>query len=250
MAARLFCGRWSLSIEEKVSVNDLVLVQGMRDTRETLDAWSRHGWRVIGKWFLGSVTVAVVLLIAVAAIAEITRPDLTKFTVIGVHRDGVPRDIGIFLFKNSLVLALHSFACVAGFIAGSSLPLSAQHKTGFWRWVHDRAGPLAICFVIGATTFSLLTQAYILGANTSTISNELGIAPGTLLLCYLPHAIPELTALFLPLAAWLMASRRGEWDQLLAATIVTTAIAFPMLCVSVTMEVYFSPLLLQHVLGI
>ena len=45
----------------------------------------------------------------------------------------------------------------------------------------------------------------------------------------LPHAIPELIALFLPLAAWIIASRRGEWDQLLAATVVTVAIAVPVL---------------------
>ena len=48
----------------------------------------------------------------------------------------------------------------------------------------------------------------------------------------LPHAIPELTALFLPLAAWLIASRRGEWNQLLAATFVTVAIAIPVLVVA------------------
>ena len=45
----------------------------------------------------------------------------------------------------------------------------------------------------------------------------------------LPHAIPELTALFLPLAAWLIASRRGEWNQLLAATFITVALAIPAL---------------------
>ena len=32
---------------------------------------------------------------------------------------------------NGLVLALHAMACVAGFIAGSSLPLQAQHRAGF-----------------------------------------------------------------------------------------------------------------------
>ena len=46
----------------------------------------------------------------------------------------------------------------------------------------------------------------------------LRVSPGTLLLGVLPHAIPELIALFLPLAAWIIASRRGEWEQLLAAT--------------------------------
>jgi uncharacterized membrane protein SpoIIM required for sporulation len=50
-----------------------------------------------------------------------------------------------------------------------------------------------------------------------------------------------LTAVFLPLAAWTIASRKGEWDQLLAATVVTVAIAIPMLLVAATWEVYVWP---------
>ena len=57
----------------------------------------------------------------------------------------------------------------------------------------------------------------------------------------LPHAILELIALFLPLAAWIIASRRGEWDQLLAATFVTVAIAVPILVIAALIEVYVSP---------
>jgi uncharacterized membrane protein SpoIIM required for sporulation len=55
----------------------------------------------------------------------------------------------------------------------------------------------------------------------------------------------ELTALFLPLAAWLIASRRGEWNQLLAATAVTVVIAVPMLLVAATIEVYVWPHILH-----
>jgi hypothetical protein len=59
--------------------------------------------------------------------------------------------------------------------------------------------------------------------------------------------VPELTALFLPLAAWLIASRRGEWNQLLAATFITVALAIPVLVVSATLEVYLWPQLLEAV---
>jgi uncharacterized membrane protein SpoIIM required for sporulation len=65
-----------------------------------------------------------------------------------------------------------------------------------------------------------------------------------LIVTLLPHAVPELTALFLPLAAWIIASRRGEWNQLLAATFVTVAIAVPMLVVSALIEVFVWPHLL------
>ena len=50
-----------------------------------------------------------------------------------------------------------------------------------------------------------------------------------LLLTLLPHAIPELVSLFLPLAAWIVASRRDDWQDLLAATAVTVAVAVPVL---------------------
>ena len=84
-------------------------------------------------------------------------------------------------------------------------------------------------FVAAATLFSLGTQAYALGMTASSVADANGISPALLLVSLLPHAVPELTALFLPLAAWLLASRRGAWDELLAATFVTTAIAIPVI---------------------
>ncbi|MBN9624358.1 MAG: hypothetical protein J0H06_15675, partial [Actinobacteria bacterium] len=51
--------------------------------------------------------------------------------------------------------------------------------------------------------------------------------------------------LFLPLAAWLIASRRGQWNQLLAATAVTVVIAVPMLIVAALIEVYLWPHILR-----
>jgi uncharacterized membrane protein SpoIIM required for sporulation len=133
---------------------------------------------------------------------------------------------------------------VAGFIAGSSLPKVAEGYSGLWRRVHDRAGPLAIGFVVCATLFSLATQAYALGHAASDISARLGLSPFVLLLGLLPHALPELTALFLPLAAWTLASRRGQWEELLAATIVTVAIAVPILVAAAAVETWLSPRLL------
>jgi uncharacterized membrane protein SpoIIM required for sporulation len=67
------------------------------------------------------------------------------------------------------------------------------------------------------------------------------MSPLLLILGLAPHAVPELTALFLPLAAWVIASRRGEWHKLLAATFVTVALALPVLFLSALVEVYVSP---------
>ncbi|HEY3492877.1 MAG TPA: hypothetical protein VGK43_07980, partial [Solirubrobacterales bacterium] len=59
-------------------------------------------------------------------------------------------------------------------------------------------------------------------------------------------ALPELTALFLPLAAWLIASRRGEWNQLLAATLITVMLAIPVVVAAAAIEVYIWPQILEQ----
>ena len=150
-------------------------------------------------------------------------------------------DVLNVLSHNMLVLALHAMACVAGFIAGSSLPLQASSRSGLSRWVHEHGGRIAIVFVVCATAFSLSIQAYTLGHTLAGVAHFLRVSPAILLLGVLPHAIPELIALFLPLAAWIIASRRGEWEQLLAATFVTVAIAVPILVIAALIEVYVSP---------
>src|SRR4029077_4844828 len=88
-------------------------------------------------------------------------------------------------------------------------------------------------------------QALFLGLQGATLAFQLPISRLELILSVLPHALIELTALFLPLAAWLIASRRGQWNQLLAATAVTVAIAVPMLLVAATIEVYLWPHILH-----
>ena len=104
------------------------------------------------------------------------------------------------------------------------------------------AAPLAIIFVTAATLFSLITQANALGHGAADLAWTLGVEPHTLLLRLLPHALPELFAVFLPLAAWSIASRRGAWDELLAATIATTAIAVPLVLLAAAIETWVTPL--------
>jgi hypothetical protein len=224
-----------------VSVNDLVLVQGMRDTKLALSRWNREPGVVLRPWCLLSIAIALALLFATYAVAKLSAPDHTIYLIPGYNADVTIADYGRVLFRNSLVLALHALACVAGFMAGSSLPLSAAHRSGISRWVHEKAGPFAIAFVVCATLFSLCTQAYIIGGGAASIAGQIGTSPASLMLALLPHAVPELFALFLPLAAWMIASRRDAWHELLAATFVTVAIAVPILLAAAAIEVWVSP---------
>ena len=227
-----------------MSVNDLVLVQGMHDTKLALSRWNENPIAVLRPWAVLSTVISVGLLMAVYLIAELTPPDATRYVIPGVTQEATLTDYGHVLFRNSLVLALHALACVAGFMAGSSLPLSAAHRTGLSRWVHEKAGPLAIAFVACATLFSLGTQAFVIGGTAASLATQLGSSPGHLMLAITPHALPELIALFLPLAAWMIASRRGDWHELLAATFVTVAIAIPVLLAAAAVETWVTPQLL------
>jgi hypothetical protein len=227
------------------TANSHVFSHGMRDTREALDVWQQGRWRVLRGWVALSLAIAVALLGAVWVVAGLLTPDITPIHLPGLTEPSQPGDLLPILWRNSLVLALHATACVAGFIAGASMPIAAAERSGISRWIHVKAGELAILFVCAVTLFSLSTQALYLGFQGATIAYQLHISIATLLLSVVPHALLELTALFLPLAAWLIASRRGEWNQLLAATFVTVLIAIPCLVVAATIEVYIWPHILE-----
>jgi hypothetical protein len=224
-----------------MTTEQLALVRGWADTRRTLRGWRERPAATVAPWIAGSLAVAALLLVATWVVAVASTPDESPWRLLGVGPVGRWDDYFFILYRNSLVLALHAMACVAGFIAGSSLPGVAEDYSGWWRRVHDRAGRLAIGFVAAATLFSLGTQAYALGANAATMAADRGMSPALLLAGLLPHAVPELCALFLPLAAWLLASRRGAWQELLAATFVTAAIAVPLLLAAAAVEVWVTP---------
>lgn len=233
-----------------MDASSYALYHGVRRTRSTLRSWQRRPLPVLGAWTAGSALAAGALLLAVLAVAELSPGYNQPVQLRPPFAVGGVADVWSVLAHNLLVLALHAMACVAGFIAGSSLPLQAHSKRGVSRWVHAHGGRIAIGFVVCATTFSLSAQAYLLGHTLAGVAHFLKLSPALLLVALLPHAIPELTALFLPLAAWIIASRRGQWDQLLAATLVTVAIALPILLVCAFWEVYAAPHLFTALTGL
>jgi hypothetical protein len=229
------------------AANQHVFSHGMQDTRETLDVWREQRWVVLRGWAALSLAIALALLAATWFVAGLLTPDLTPIHLPGLTSPPEAADLLPILKRNAAVLALHGTACVAGFIAGASMPIAAAQRTGISRWIHVKAGELAILFVCAVTLFSLGTQALYLGFQGSTLAFQLHVTRFELILSVLPHALLELTALFLPLAAWLIASRRGEWNQLLAATFVTVALAIPALIVAATIEVYVWPHILEAI---
>ena len=226
---------------------EFALHRGLRDSRDAFARWRETPGPVLRVWFGGAFVVSLSLLLAVWVVSLAITPDLSFIYIPGVFDGPRIEDVLGILGGNSLVLALHATACVAGFIAGSSLKHVALQKQGLSRWVHEKAGPIAIGWVVLVTGFSLFVQALGLGFAGATIARSLDIGTWQLIVTVLPHALIELTAIFLPLAAWLVASRRDQWEDLLAATIVTVTIAIPMLIASALIELTLWPYLLREV---
>ncbi len=225
------------------------LAVGLAATRGALTDWIHHPWKATRSWLVGSAVAACLLLVGTLVVAEVVSPDRDIFLGVPPVTAAGPNYVLTILGHNLLVLAFHSMACVAGFIAGSSLPHEAARLKGINRVVHQYGAKLAIAFVALATTFSMSYQVWLLGTAAAGVGYELHVSPALLLIALLPHAAPELVALFLPLAAWVIASRRGTWDQLLAAALLTTALAIPILVVAATWETYGAPHLIALVAG-
>ena len=134
---------------------------------------------------------------------------------------------------------------VAARVVAAACAVSAGAHAGLVPEHLREAPQLGVAFVLAAGL--LLAAATALAIRPGS----LGVARGTALLLVglLPHALPELTALFLPLAAWVIASRRQRWEELLAATVMTVAIAVPVLIVSAFVELYLSPRLIIELAG-
>ncbi len=230
------------------NANNEVFEATMRETRETLARWSARPVHTVGRWALVALGVAVTMLAAVLLVSYLSSPQYTSSIPNIIHDPQAVDAIRVFI-RNSLVLALHAFVCLAGFMAMRALPEQIRYKRGIDRWVHEHAGRFAMVWVTGATIFSITTQTWILGHSVGDLALTLDIPQGTLLLTVLPHALIELTAVFLPLAAFLIASRQGHWHELLAATVVTVAVAVPMLVVAAVVEAYIWPSLLSSALS-
>jgi hypothetical protein len=215
----------------------------MQETRDTFKRWGKSPVKIVGRWMLVSFAISVLMLIAVLIVSHIATPQQTSSLPNILQSSSIEDAVRVF-FRNSLVLALHAFVCLAGFMAMRALPEQAQYKRGVDRWIHEHAGPAAMVFVSCATLFSICTQIIILGHTVADLSLTLQLSQSTLMLTVLPHALIELTAVFLPLAAFLMASRSGDWHELLAATVVTVAVAIPMLVLAAWLEAYLWPELL------
>ena len=216
---------------------------GWADVRASFARCNRDVAGVVRVWMGTSLLVGCALLLATWGVSVVVAPG-AAFAAF----DPVPSIEGAraLLGRNLLVLLMHALICVAGYMALTSMPIVARGYRGWKRRVHLLAGPVSIAFVSLVTVSSFGLQAWSLGSAAPGIAAAYGVPTWKLLLLVSPHALPELTAVFLPLGAWLVLARRREYRELLAASVLSFAAAVPILVMATIVEEWVSPLVIDR----
>jgi hypothetical protein len=197
-------------------------------TRATFGAWALRPLPVLAPWALGSLALGLTLLLGALAVALVAGPSGGHYVPVFADPSGAS-DVARIAFKNSLVLLMSLLVCVAVHLAHQP----GRHSPAV-RWLVLRS-------VAGFVAYSLLSQSWRLGHDLADAAATLDLSPPALLLRACVHAVPELTAVFLPLAACVHLLRRDRAADLGAATLLCAAVAWPVVFFCAGVEVHLTP---------
>ena len=192
--------------------------------------------RVI-RWLPVALAMAVVMLVGVLVVALLSREARQVPASGPPFVAGTLEDAPGILGENLLVLLLYAMGSVAASGIRSWRVGNAQPSTARTTLVSR----LSTAMLLGLLLFVACRQAVFLGHGLAGFANYFYVPRWRLWLAVLPHAIPELTAVFLPVSAWRYASREGEEQKLAAFTAAAVLAALPLLAAAALIEVYVSP---------
>jgi len=202
-------------------------------------------WREIGRWTAVAATVAAMLLGGVALVALHTHGRAADGAGSGLLIAHHTIGDALYVFRrNLLVLGIHLCACWIGAILGRPYR-PAPDRLGrlgrLHRPVPDWMGRAALLWALLVTLLSVGVQALALGRLLADISVAADLPRLQLLWLVLPHAVPELLAVFLPLGLFLLEARRGRLERLGLWSLQAAAIALPVLLCAAAIETYVTP---------
>ena len=189
------------------------------------------------RWLPAALVMAAAMLFGVLVVgllsgeARKVPPSGPPFVV------GNLSDVARTMGENLLVLLLYATGSVAAagiqrWRSGKAQPTTARQ---------DSAGRLATGMVVGLLLVVTCREVVVLGHGLAGFANYFYVPRWRLWLGVLPDALPELTAMLLPVAAWRYAGRRGQLERLPALTVIAVLAALPLLSAAALIEVYVSP---------
>jgi hypothetical protein len=218
------------------------LETGIEDVRSAWARWNQDVDGVVRVWMGRSVLIGIALLVATWAVSTQVEPSGFNFN----FSDDPTAGQALRLFANNMfVLGLHALICVIGYVGLRAMPLVAADYDGWRRTAHRAAGVVAIAFVGIVTVGSFGLQAWTLGHAAPNIAAAYAMPTWELLARMSPHAVPELMAIFLPCGAWLTLVWRRQWPDLLAASVLASAVAVPIIAMAAIVETWIAPRILM-----
>lgn len=214
---------------------------GVDESKQCWRQWRQQRFVVVWPWLGLSILISLFMLFGIWVVASYLTP--TQSRGILTFLEGSPwQNWFDVLVNNTIVLILHLLVCVAAYLARRSIPMQAKYLSGVNRFVHNHAGGIAMVAVSLMVIYSLLFQTWAIGETLNQVARTDNVSAFSILIRVAPHALVELTAVFLPLAACLLLGRQDKWNELLAAAWLCTLIAVPMLFVASAFEAFVAPL--------
>jgi len=224
--------------DPEVNHEKLAFQVGSKETVAALKDWKKDRFKILLPWTVSSLCIALLMFSGAWAVATFSHQEAVDFTPIFSRPDGSFHDMIWILIRNLMVLLMHLLVCIAAYLARRTVPMQAKYTKGVNRWAHEHAGSFAMPLVAGLTVYSLCWQTWQLGLDLNSSSETLEMSPLALLARAALHGIPELTAIFLPLAACLILGHQKKWNQLAAAAIITAVVAVPVIVIAAAIETW------------
>ena len=152
------------------------------------------------------------------------------------------------LARNLIVLLLHYFCCMVGVIVSRDhVPLSGRWEryARLHRPLPKWMGDAALAYALTITLTSIAVQSVEIGFVLADIGAYSGLSHLQIILLTLPHAIPELIGIFLPLGLFLTQSYRRDLRTLRLYINQTLVIGFCLIIVAAFIEALLSPVLFE-----
>jgi hypothetical protein len=205
----------------------VALASGAAWTRALFSVYAERPLPALAPWALGALAIGLSLLGSALVVAWLAGPSAPYTPVFADPTAGVA-DVGRIVVRNTTVLALQLLVCVGAYLATRPGPRALARTR-------------ALYVIAGLSAYSFASQAWRLGHDLASAAQTLGFAPGELVVRLSLHAVPELTAIYLPLAACVSLARRRRTDDLAAAALLTAIVAFPAVVCAAGIEVFLTP---------
>lgn len=158
--------------------------------------------------------------------------------------------------KNFLVLGIHFGACLIGAIIGRSqrdAKIPKEERTpgkSYWNDLPDWIIKLTLIYAWIVTLSSIYLQAEKSGEIIADLAAYLNASPILVVVAFFPHALLELSAVFLPLGLFLLEARLQKLHHIGWWSIQSLLLAIPLVLFAATIEILFTPHLFEWVFHI